>query len=193
MKIKKFHIIQIILFLKFSNELDCNEENHYISHTFTDSCINYCSYTDLLNSHCVPNAAYMSSIEETTQIIDDLIQNETLKKDSGDQTINGIGIKFQITTTSSMKTTINNDKSLSTANLECYELNLKEKFSIPSEEPLIVVLINILNTNYITNLNKGILFYYNKAKLIMTDSVDCIINFNVYIEFDDDIDTINLF
>ena len=191
MKIKKFYIIQIILFLKFSNELDCNEENHYISHDFSDSCINYCSYIDLLNSHCVPNAAYMSSIEETTQIVDYLIRNETLNKDSGDQTINGIGIKYQITTTSSMKTTINIDKSLSTVNLECYELNLRQEFAIPSEEPLIVVLINILKTNYITNLNKGILFYYDKTQLKMADSVDCIIYFNVYIEFDNDINTIN--
>ena len=32
----------------------------------------------------------MSSIEETTQIVDDLILNGTLSKTSGDQTINGI-------------------------------------------------------------------------------------------------------
>ena len=208
MKIKKFHIIHtsisslyifiyiLILFLKFSKELDCDEENHYINHDFSDSCINYCSYTDLLNSVCVPNAEYMSSIEETTKIIDELIQNSTLSKDSTEQTINGISVKYQITNTILMKTSNNNDKSLSTVNFGCYEAILREKFVIPLEEPLIIVLINIINKNYLTILNKGILFYspLSKTKLKISDSLnsgDCIIYFNVYIEMDSDVNTIN--
>ena len=208
MKIKIFHIIYssisnscifiyiLILFLKFTKELDCNEENHFINRDFINSCVNYCSIIDLLNSICVPNVEYMSSIEETTKIVDDLIQNRTLHENSGDQTINGIGVKFQITNTILMKTPDSNDKSLSTMDIGCYELILREKLVIPPEKPLIIVLINIINTNYITTLNKGILFYTptndNKYKIATPfDSADCIIYFNISIEFDNDVNTIN--
>ena len=91
---------------------------------------------------------------------------------------------------------LNNHYSYSYLNLgECEKL-LKIKYSIPSNQPLIIILINIYNSNYISTYNKGFLIYdpITKKKLDIVEScnsVDNILYFNISISPRDEANNIN--
>ena len=182
MKQKKIHIIVsykyiysyiflnfyiFIFFIPYSIESGCSEELPFYDKIY-NYCVNYCSYRNLLSGLCIPNSEINSSIEITLKIIDELIRNSTLNINNYEYTITGDNIIYQITSTKLLKQYSNENNAYANSYLnlgEC-DKNIRIKNSISLDIPLIIILINIYNTSYITKYDKGFLIYdpINKKK-----------------------------
>ena len=174
-----------IFFIPYTIESDCSEELPFYDKIY-NYCVNYCSYRNLLSSLCIPNSEIKSSIEISLQIIDELIKNATLNINSYEYIITGENILYQITSTELLKQYSNEDNEYANSYLnlgEC-EKNIRIKNSISLNVPLIIILINIYNTPYITKYGKGFLIYdpIKKRKIDINDScnsIDNILYFNI--------------
>ena len=158
----------LIILFSYSFELNCTEELPFYNKIY-NYCEKYCSYNNLLNSICIPSSSINSSIDATIKIIEEILQNSTINVNQYEYIINGENVTFQITSSELLKKyhNMNNSYSNSYINLGECENNLKVKYLIPLNEPLIIILVNIINTSYITTYNKGFLIYdpINKSRL----------------------------
>ena len=190
-------IYTIILCFSNSKESICNEEFPFYNKIY-NYCVEHCTHGTLLSSSCIPSSEINSSIEETINIIEELLKNSTIKLNNYEYIINGENVVFQITNTEILKQNINMNNAFSNSYLnlgEC-ENNLKTKNSIKSSEPLIIVLINKINSTLITTYNKGFFIYdpISKIKLNILDScnsVKDILYFNISVSSNNNINTLN--
>ena len=182
----KYIYIYILVFLfSFSIEFNCPEELPFFNRVY-NNCVNFCSYNNILSSLCIPSSDNILSVEITLNIIEELLKNSTININKYEYTINGDNVTFQITSTELLKKYINMNNTYSNSYIdlgEC-ENHLKLKNSLQLNDSLIIILINIINTTYITTYDKGFFIYEpnNKTKLDILDACDSfenILYFNV--------------
>ena len=182
---KYIYIYMIAFFFSFTIEFNCSKDLPFFNKV-NNNCVQYCSYRNLINSLCIPSSNNILSIEITLNIIEELLLNSTLNINKYEYTINGDNITFQITSTEHLKKYINMNNTYTNSYLdlgEC-ENNLKLKNSIQLTDSLIIILINIINSTYITTYEKGFFIYEpsNKKKLDILDackSIENILYFNI--------------
>ena len=179
-----FTYINIFTYLiSYTKESICTEELPFYNKIY-NCCVDYCPYRNILSSLCTSSSEIKSSIEITLKIIEELLKNSTLNIGKYEYAIKGENIIYQITTTELLKKYINNSYANSYLDLDECENNLKLKNAIKLSDPLIIILINIMNTSYITTYDKGFFIYdpINKTKLDIYDScnsIDNVLYFNI--------------
>lgn len=187
----------LIILFSYSIEYNCSEELPFYNKIYK-SCTDYCSYSNLLNGKCIPLSEYDISTKMTFEIIEELLKNSTIAINKNEYIINGDNITFQITNTELLKTYINKNNTFTNSfiNLTECENKLKEKNSLDLNSSLIIILINKINTSYITTYDKGFFVYdpLNIKKLDILEacnSIEDIIYFNVSASIIKDINKLN--
>ena len=187
----------LILLFSYTIEYDCSDELPFFNKLY-NYCTDYCSYNNLLSGMCFPISEYYTSTEKTFKIIEDLLKNSTIQIKKYEYIINGDNITFQITNTKLLQENLNMNNTFSNSyiNLTSCENKIKEKNSIDINNYLIIILINKINTSYITNYDKGFFVYdpINITKLNILDacnSVEDIIYFNVSVSLRENINKLN--
>ena len=166
------YIYILFVLFYFSNESNCTQEFPFFNKIYNE-CKDHCLSGDLINNLCVPTAEFISTIEETKNILEDSLNTSKINPEY-EYIIKGENVIFQITNTKLLKNYNNKNNAYSNSYInigEC-ENHLKKEKNIPNYKPLIIMLINIINTSYITTFDKGFLVYdpINKNRLNILDS-----------------------
>ena len=166
------YIYILFVLFYFSNESNCTQEFPFFNKIYNE-CKDHCLSGDLINNLCVPTAEFISTIEETKNILEDSLNTSKINPEY-EYIIKGENVIFQITNTELLKNYNNKNNAYSNSYInigEC-ENHLKKDKNIPNYKPLIIMLINIINTSYITTFDEGFLVYdpINKNRLNILDT-----------------------
>ena len=165
-----FFVILILSSIFVFNKCECPNGNAFKK---ADSCVNLCSIFELINDNCKPVSKKEEDINNMIDLINSYFQNFDSSEMPLQQSfvIKGEGINYYIIT--------KDPDDPNNSNL----LKLEEKCinAINRIDSLNIVLINIINTNYITTTN-GIQLI-NEGKQTLSDS--CFSNsFNIGIDIE---------